>query len=208
MHEILPGLYHWQAYNPYIKSHVDSYYGSLSPPVLIDPMEPDEGLDWFRQLAPPGNIYLTNRLHDRHCQRFIDTYGTTVWCHRAGLHEFQDGSLVVRPFDHGDELPGGVTAIEVGVLCPEETALLLPLEEGVLAIGDALVRWDGEIGFVPDYLLGDDPPSIKAGIRDAFLRICTTFDFDHLLFAHGEPLVEGGKAALRRYLETVPDAHS
>ena len=208
MREILPGLCHWNVYNPFIESHVDSYYVRLDPPALIDPMKPVDGLDWFRQFTPPANIYMTNRLHDRHCQNYIDTYATTVWCHRAGLHEFQDGSLIVRPFDHGDELPGGVNAIEVGVLCPEETALLLPVEEGVLGIGDALVRWDGEIGFVPDYLLGDDPPTIKAGIRDAFLGICRSFDFDHLIFAHGVPLVGGGKAALLRYLETVPDARS
>lgn len=205
MREILPGLYHWETYNPDIESQVDSYYVALNPPVLIDPMEPNEGIAWFRQLAQPVHIYMTNRLHDRHCQRFIDTYGTVVWCHRAGLHEFQDGSLTVRPFDHGDELPGGVRAIEVGVLCPEETAFHIPVAEGVLAIGDALVRWEGEIGFVPDYLLGDDPPAIRAGIRDAFLRLCEHYDFDHLLFAHGEPLVGGGKAALRRYLETIQD---
>jgi hypothetical protein len=74
-----------------------------------------------------------------------------------------------------------------------------------VAIGDALVRWEGEIGFVPDFLLGDDPPAIKAGIRDAFLRICRNFNFDHLLFAHGEPLVGGGKAALQRYLNSLKD---
>ena len=205
MREILPGLYHWKAYNPYLKDVVDSYFAVLDPPVLIDPMEPPEGIELFRKYPPPAHIYMTNRLHDRHCQRFIDAYGTTVWCHRAGLHEFQDGSLAVSAFDHGDMLPGGGKAIEVGVLCPEETAFHLPIGEGVLAIGDALVRWVGTIGFVPDFLLGDDPPAIKAGIRDKFLQICNNYDFDHLLFAHGEPLIGMGKAALQEYLKTVRD---
>ena len=89
------------------------------------------------------------------------------------------------------------------MLCPEETALLIPLAEGGLAIGDALVRFDGEIGFVPDYLLGDDPAAIKAGIRDAFMGICDRFNFDHWLFAHGEPLIGGGKAQLRSVLEKI-----
>ena len=203
MRQLLPSLYHWQAFNPDIKHNVDSYYVSLEPPVLIDPMIPDEGIDWFAQHGAPAHIYMTNRLHDRHCQAYIDRYGVTVWCHRAGLHEFGDGSLTVTPFEHGDELPGGVKAIEVGVLCPEETALLIPVAEGVLAIGDALIRWEGKVGFVPDPLLGDDPPAIRAGIRDAFLRICGDFEFDHLIFAHGEPVVGGGKALLQRYLETV-----
>jgi len=205
MREILPNLFHWKAYNPYIKDKVDSYFALLDPPILIDPMEPPGGVEVLRQFPSPAHIYMTNRLHDRHCQRYIDAYGTTVWCHRAGLHEFQDEGLLVRAFDHGDELPGGVRAIEVGVLCPEETAFHLPLGEGVLAIGDALVRWDGEIGFVPDYLLGDDPPTIKTGIREAFMGICTTFNFDHLVFAHGEPLVGGGKAALLQYLNRLMD---
>lgn len=206
MREILPGLYHWKVYNPYIKDKVDSYWAVLDPPVLIDPMEPPEGLDAFRRVHPPAHIFLTNRLHDRHCQRYIDTFETTVWCHRAGLHEFQDGSLTVTAFEHGADLPGGVKAIEVGVLCPEETAFHLPIDGGVLAIGDALVRWEGELGFVPDFLLGDDPPAIRAGIRDAFIRICRDFDFDHLLFAHGEPLVGGGKVALQRYLESLKNS--
>lgn len=205
MKEILSGLYHWKVYNLYIKDKVDSYLAVLDPPVLIDPMEPPGGFDAFRRISQPTHIYLTNRLHDRHCQRYIETYGTTVWCHRAGLHEFQDGNLAVTAFDHGDELPGGVKAIEVGVLCPEETAFHLPIGEGVLAIGDALVRWEGQIGFVPDFLLGDDPPAIRAGIRDRFLEICKQFDFDHLLFAHGDPLIGGGKAALLEYLKRLRD---
>ena len=205
MREILPGLYHWRIYNPYIKDKVDSYLALLDPPVLIDPMEPSEGIDVFKQFSRPGHIYLTNRLHDRHCQRYIDTYGTTVWGHHAGLHEFQDGSLAVTAFDHGDDLPGGVKAVEVGVLCPEETAFHLPIGGGVLAIGDALVRWEGKIGFVPDFLLGDDPSAIKAGIRDKFLQICNQLDFDHLLFAHGDPLVGDGKLALLQYLKSVRD---
>jgi hypothetical protein len=208
MRELLPGLYHWQAFNDDISHEVDSYYVVLDQPVLIDPMVPKEGIDWFRQHGEPTHVFMTNRLHDRGCQECIDTYGATVWCHRAGLHEFEDGlhefedgGLQVTAFDHGDELPGGVRALEVAVLCPEETALLVPVTGGALSIGDALVRWEEKIGFVPDYLLGDDPLAIKIGIRDAFLRICDSYDFDHLLFAHGEPLVGGGKAELRRYLE-------
>lgn len=203
MNEILPGLHHWQAFNSHIDHDVDSYHVALYPPIVIDPLLPHEGIDWFRGDRQPEHVFMTNRLHDRDCQQFIDALGATVWCHRAGLHEFGDNGMRVTPFDHGDELPGGVKALEVAVLCPEETALLISLAEGVLAIGDALVRWDGQIGFVPDYLLGDDPVAIKAGIRDAFLRICDGFDFDHLLFAHGEPLIGGGKAELHRNLKEM-----
>ncbi len=33
------------------------------------------------------------------------------------------------------------------------------------------------------------------------MRGLLTRDFDHLLFAHGEPLIGGGKAALRDFLQ-------
>ena len=206
MHQLLPGLHHWQAYNRYIRHPVDAYHARLDPPVVIDPMEPDDGMEWFKERGAPAHVLMTNRLHDRHCQRFADAFGATIWCPRAGLHEFADGSLEVRPYDPGDELPGGVQALEVGVLCPDETALLLPIDAGVLAIADAIVRWEGQLGFVPDRLLGDDPPAIKAGIRDAFRRLCQKYEFDHLLFAHGEPLIGGGKAALTAFLNTVEEA--
>jgi hypothetical protein len=71
-------LFHWQAYNDYIESDVDSYYARLDPPVLIDPLMPEEGIDWFRQHGIPQHIVMTNRHHDRNCQEFIDEFGVTA----------------------------------------------------------------------------------------------------------------------------------
>ena len=203
MNQLLPGLYHWKAHNDWIDAAVDSYFAKLDANVLIDPLVPEEGTDWFGGQGVPHHVVMTNRLHDRSCQWFIDEFGATVWCHRAGLHEFEDGSLDVRSFEHGDELPGGILTIKEGVLCPEETVLYLPIQEGVLAIGDAIVRWGGELTFVPDHLLGDDPAAIKKGIRNSFRRICNEHDFDHLLFAHGDPLIGGGRQALTAFVDSA-----
>ena len=60
-------------------------------------------------------IVLTNRLHYRQSEAF----GCPVLCHEAGLHEF-DGGEAVEGFAFGDELAPGVTAVEIGVLTPEE----------------------------------------------------------------------------------------
>jgi hypothetical protein len=202
MNEILPGIYHWRVLHPDVHIDVDSYYVSaLEPGFLLDPLQPPEGVDWFKKRPAPKHIYLTNRLHDRHCQRFIEAFGVTVWCHEAGIHEFSDGSLDVTAFRHGDELPGGVLALEVGVLCPEETALLIPVSGGVLSIGDAVICEDGELGFVPDSLIGEDPLAIKRGLKAALMRICEQETFDHLLFAHGDPIIGGAKAALRNFCQ-------
>jgi len=131
----------------------------------------------------------------------MESFGVMVWCHEAGLHEFADGSLDVTAFRFGDELPGGVRALEVDILCPEETALLLPSAGGVLSIGDAIINEGGELGFVPDTLMGDDPPAIKRGLKAALLQICKQETFDHLLFAHGDPIIGGGKENLYTFCQ-------
>lgn len=197
--EILPGVFHWTAFRDTIGQEVHSYYvaGSRS---LIDPMEPDEGLDWFEQHGPPELALLTNRHHYRHSGRFADRYGCRVLCHRAGLHEFAGGPAV-EGFEFGDRVAPGISAREVEVLCPEETALLIEAGGGALSFADAIVRRDdGGLGFVPDWLLGDDPEEVKRGLLGAF-RLLLELDFDSLLFAHGAPLVGGGKQALAEFAE-------
>jgi hypothetical protein len=211
MRKVLPGLYHWTALHEKIHIPVHSYY-LAGERVVIDPMVPREGVEWFRRHGPPENILLTNRHHYRHSSRFVKAYGSTVWCHRSGLHEFTRGEQV-QAFDHGDELPGGILALEVGALCPEETALYIrksyfdeqdggPAQTagGALAFGDALIRYRGRLGFVPDDYMGEDPEAVKQGLLAAFRRLLRR-DFDRLLFAHSAPMVGGGKAALKRFCE-------
>jgi hypothetical protein len=94
-----------------------------------------------------------------------------------------------------------VTAIAVDAIAPDEYALHLDVAEGALAFADGLTNSRG-LGFVPDGLLGDDPQGVKRGLLDAFGRLLA-LDFDHLLFAHGEPLIGGGKAALREFVQAA-----
>src|SRR5215469_17547687 len=167
MEEIVPHIFHWTSFHPDIEQNVHSYcVTGLGPVILIDPLVPANGLDWFRRHATPEHIYLTNRLHYRSSDRFVEAFDVTVWCHSAGLHEFEPPQKV-RGFEHGDELPGGIVALKVGALCPEETALFIPVGAGALAIGDAVIRENEHLEFVSDYLMGDDPEAVKRGLRSA-----------------------------------------
>jgi len=194
--EIAPGLWHWTARHEHIRMNVSSYC-LLAERVLIDPLIPQEGLSWFEAHGVPEHVLLTNRHHDRDAWRLRDVFDCTVHCVRSGLHEL-DGRGPVEAFDFGDELPGGVIAYEVDVICPDETALYMPAHRA-LACADGVVRLsgEGELGFVPDELM-DDPEETKARLRDAYRRLLD-LDFDHLLLAHGEPVIASGKEALRAF---------
>ena len=196
MEEIAPRLWHWAAVHPKIKIPVHSYYLETER-VVIDPIVPDDGLDWFAEHGPPTDALLTNRHHYRSSGDLVERFGVTVRCIRAGMHEFTDGEPV-EPFDFGDELPGGVTAHEVGVICPDETALYLPRHHA-LALADGGVRWEpgDTLGFVPDYLM-DEPEKTKEGLREAYRRLAQ-LDFRHLLLAHGEPFVGDGREVLSTF---------
>lgn len=197
MKEILPGIHHWSAFHEGIRMDVSSYYVADDPVTVLDPMVPEEGLDWFREQGPPGQILLTNRHHYRHSDRFVEAFGCPVRCERSGLYEFEGGPAV-EGFDFGDQLAARITAREMDAICSEDTALHIQIGEGALAFADALIYY-GSVGFVPDELIGDDPEGVKQATRRSVERLLE-LDFDSLLFAHGDPLVRGGKQALRDFL--------
>ena len=196
MRELAPGLWHWNARHEHIGTEVSSYYLSAER-VLIDPMIPGEGLDWFRQHGAPEHVLLTNRHHDRHSWRLREEFGGVVHCVRNGIYEL-DGRGTVEPFDFGDELPGGAIAYEVDSICPDETALHFPRYRA-LACADGLVRSgrDDRLGFVPERYM-DDPEQTKRGLRSAYNRLLE-LDFDLLLLAHGNPVVGGAKGELQTF---------
>jgi hypothetical protein len=202
MNEILPGVFHWVTRHERHGNLISSYY--LNGPdgaVLIDPRVPEEGIEWFDERERPTDIYLANRHHYRHSGQFRERYGCTVWCQRSGLYEFTKGEQV-EGFDFGDLLPGGIEAIEVDAICSEETALYVAWA-GTVNVADGLQRPDcsGPLAFMPDHHLGEDPVAVKRGLREAYARLLER-DFDHLLLAHGDPLVGGAKETLREFISS------
>jgi glyoxylase-like metal-dependent hydrolase (beta-lactamase superfamily II) len=196
MNEIVPGIVHWKKQHPNIGAEVSSYY-LVGERVLIDPMEPEEGMDWFREHGEPVHVLLSNRHHYRDSSRFVEAFGCSVHASRPGMHEFTSGEPV-EPFDFGDELPGGVTAHEAGAICPDDSVLHIP-SVSALSVADGVINYGG-LGFVPDEHLGDDPDATKRSIRESYARLLE-LDFDNLLVAHGEPVLGGAKDALRGFAE-------
>ncbi|WP_210493522.1 hypothetical protein [Patulibacter sp. SYSU D01012] len=200
MREIAEGIVHWTQQHPGIGARVHSYLVVPSR-ALIDPLLPDEGLDGIERYVRPETILLTNRHHSRDAAAIRDAFGCTVKASSKGL-----GGVAAAPaegFAFGEEVAPGITALEVGSITPEETALRIDVGDGALAFADGLVpQGDGRIGFVPDELLGSDPEAVKTGLRMAARRLLDQ-RFAHLLFAHGDPIVGDGRAALQAFADAA-----
>jgi hypothetical protein len=202
MREVIGGVYHWTAVHPRTGMEASSYYVEPAR-TLVDPMAPDEIVEWLAGLPDrPERIVLTNRHHYRGSDRLRAEFDCPVLCQRAGLHEFEGGPEV-EGFAFGDKLAPGVIALEVGVICEEETALHIEAGAGALAFADGVMNYRG-LGFVSDWLLGRDPDLVKSGLLDAYARLLER-RFDALLFAHGDPIPDGGKGALRAWIEAERD---
>ncbi len=200
--EIAPGVLHWSAFHPRIRQTVHSHY-VVDAAAVLDPMAPEGVVEALRARRPPERILLTNRHHYRQSERLVDEFGCTVLCPESGLHEFEGGPDV-EGYAYGDEVAPGIVAHEVGSICPDDAALHIGSGPGVLAFADGVIRWEGELKFVPDFLM-DDPEQTKRGIVDSLRRLLE-LDFDALTFAHGEPLAGGGRKALNRFVEAPRSA--
>ncbi len=197
MDEILPGVFHWQALHPSIGARVGSHFVAGSGTV-VDPLLPEEGIEWFDGRGVQ-RVVLSNRHHLRHAPLLAERFDCPILCHEAGLHEFEGGPAV-EGFAFGERLAEDVIALEMDAICPEDTVLRIEAGGGALLFADSLMYHGGEVGFVSDRLLGDDPAGVKRGIREHAAGLLDE-EFEHLLFAHAEPLLGNGPDALRAIAE-------
>jgi hypothetical protein len=193
IHEVLPGVLHWTARHPSAGLESGSHY-LVEEGILIDPIAPPEGLEWFdgREIA---EILLTNRHHTRSAFDLQDRFGVTIRAPRTGMPDLPSDR--VRPYEFGEELSAGIRPHPISETWPDETALEIPSHRAV-AIADGVTNYDG-LGFFADALLGDDPEAEKRRLREGFARLADAVDFDHLLFAHGSPILGDGRRRLARF---------
>jgi hypothetical protein len=197
MREIFPGVFHWSTFHEPIHTRVSSYYVQPAA-VVIDPKVPEGGLDVLP--GKPAGVLLTSGHHHRDAQQFANAFGIPIRVSRDAA-DYLGGSLELEVFEDGAEVAPGVTAIHIGELSDDEGAFHIAVADSAIALADGVIRYRGELGFVPDELIGDDPERVKAKLKLAFKRLLDR-DFENLLFAHGDPLVGGGKKALREFVSS------
>lgn len=196
MKQILPGIWHWTAEHPRIGQDVSSYYLEDAAAVL-DPLLPGEGLDVLGDRAVQ-QVILTNRLHSRDAQRLHDELGVPVRVPAAGLDHFDDKPFPVEPYSPGDEIAAGVRSLALAAISPDDGVLHIHAGLGALHFADGLLVRDGEVALMPDALM-DDPEQVRAKTV-AGLEELLELDFDALLFAHSDPIPEGGRDQLAGFV--------
>lgn len=177
------------------------YYEAADSLVLIDPLLPRGEETSFlttldrevERLERPVAVLLTAPWHARDAASVAKRYGTVVWAHpeaRARLRfESQSG-----PLPDGMETfsPGGIREGEVAFYMRSHRALV---------VAEFLLGIDGGLQVLPSPALRD-----RAAF-EASLRSLLDWPIDHVLVAHGPPVIGDGQRriedALRAFAASV-----
>ena len=199
MEEIVPGLYHWTTEHPNLGQPVGSHYLTAAATV-IDPMVPPEGIAAVRALGPVEHVVLSCRHHDRDHAEFVREFGATFHVSEAGAGEYAGEDL--SPYRIGEAIVPGVVARANGPIAPDDTVLELDVEGGALLFADSLLSDGGHLRLMPDRLLGEDADEVRGRIIDALEALLDT-EFAHLLFAHGDPVIDSGHQRLADFVQNA-----
>ena len=118
MEAILPGVVHWSAFHEGVERRVHSSFLCESG-TLLDPMQPEEGLDAIADADPPQQIVLSSRHHFRDSAAYAERFQCPVLCNEAGLAYFQ-GEHTVRGFKFSEQLAADVRTRNLTRMLDEE----------------------------------------------------------------------------------------
>jgi hypothetical protein len=219
MQQLTEGLWRWTARHP--EWHPGDFGAEVAcfaaragdTTLLIDPLLPPdpapvlEAID--EALAERLAILITIPYHVRSSEELWKRYAkraeTTIHGHPAAAKRLADRTAF-RDIDPGTPLPAGVTAHTIGKPRRYEMPLHLP-SHGALVFGDAVVESSGDLKvWAHDKI----DAKVERFYRERFnptVEPLLELDFDSVLVTHGQPLMEGGKEALRKALDAKPWYH-
>lgn len=191
---VLPGVYRWHVRDDRIGGSQSDAFAVVTEGrvVLIDPLPIDEQA--LRELGEVEAIVLTAGNHQRSAWRFRKAFGAPVYAPENAY------KLEHKP-DHwysgGDLLPGGLTAFHAPGPVESMHALWLERPVSVVFLSDLLIHdGSGRASFVPAQYQ-DEPERTRASVR----RIAEQLPVEALCFAHGPPIVRGGRLVLEDALD-------
>jgi hypothetical protein len=219
MERLTDGLWRWTARHPEwhpgeFGAEVASFAAQAGDDtLLIDPLlppEPDEVLRTIDgTLGDRLAILITIPYHVRSAEQLWRRYRgdaeTTIHGHPAAAKRLDDRSAF-REIEPGAPLPGGATAHAIGKPRRYETPLHLPSHHA-LVFGDAVAEVDGRLVVWTSKKVDAKVERFHRERFNPTLKPLLELDFDTVLVTHGDPLLGGGKRALRRALDAKPWYH-
>ena len=219
MEQLTEGLWRWTARHPEwhpgeFGAEVASFAAQAGDTtLLIDPLLPPDPSSVLTVIDEAVGkrvaILITIPYHVRSAEelwkRYRDRAETTIHGHPACAKRLEDRSAF-HEIDPGEPLPGGVTAHSIGKPRRFETPLHLQSHRA-LVFGDAVAESEGSLVVWS----GDKVDAkVERFYRERFnptLEPLLELDFDAVLATHGQPLMSGGKRALRQALDSKPWYH-
>jgi len=192
LEQVGDGLFHWRIHNSDIGGSVSSSQALVTHDacVLIDPVGLQD--DLLATLPAPTAIALTARCHQRAAWRYRGEFHAAVW---LPLDAEPADEAPDSVYSDGDVLPGGLIAVRTPGPELPHYCFLLEADQGVLFCSDLIMRpADDELHFVP-FEFHEDP----AATRRSVARLLD-LPFETLCLAHGAPLTDDPKAAIRELL--------
>jgi glyoxylase-like metal-dependent hydrolase (beta-lactamase superfamily II) len=196
MREILEGIFTWPWFSQRHGYEFNGYLVRLPGGNLcVDPVEMPPEVEDDIARAGVSRIVLTNRNHFRASMKVKQRTGAPIAIHPAdAAFAREKGTRIDEELGAGERV-GPFEIVAVPGKSPGEVALHWA-ERGILLVGDACVgKPPGECALLPDAVIDDKPRLV------ASLRTLAALDFDVLLLGDGAPILEEGRAALRRLVE-------
>lgn len=203
--EVAPGLWRWTAFHQEWKQTVACvYYEAPDAVVVIDPLVPPEDAERFwaaldrdvERIGRPVHVLVTVYWHARSAGELVRRYGGRLWApSRARAAIERRTQAVTDVYRSGDPLPGAVAAVPSSRA--GEVLFWIPGHRALVA-GDVILGAEGGgLRLCPESWL--PAGSGHAELRSA-LRPLLALPVERVLVSHGEPVLEGGHAALAELL--------
>lgn len=226
MQKLTDGLWRWTARHPEwhpgdFGAEVASFAAKADGAgketlLLIDPLLPEDEAEAGEVLETLDGaveervaILISVPYHVRSSEdlwrRYRKDAETTIHGHAAAGKRLKERSGF-NEIEPGVPLPGGVTAHSIGKPKRHEMPFHLPSHEA-LVFGDAVAEHGGALKV---WATGKVDAKMERFYRERFnptLEPLLELPFDAVLVTHGQPLMEGGKQALKEALRAKPWNH-
>jgi hypothetical protein len=219
MEQLTDGLWRWTARHP--EWHPGEFGAEVAcfaaqagdTTLLIDPLLPTDPSSVLAVIddavADRVAILITIPYHVRSAEELWRRYRkkaeTTIHGHPAAAKRLEDRSAF-RAIEPGTPLPGGATAHTIGKPRRYETPLHLPSHEA-LVFGDAVAESGGRLVVWSSERIDAKVERFYCERFNPTLEPLLELDFDNVLVTHGQPILGGGKDALRGALDAKPWYH-